>query len=247
MNIEGSVAFVTGANRGLGAAYTRALLKRGAARVYAAVRRPETITDPRLVTVQLDLTDRASIAEAARIASDATLVINNAGISTGTPILGDEERLRKELDVNYLGPVALSRSFAPVLGANGGGALVNVLSVLSWVSFPTSGAYSAAKAAMWNATNAMRLALAEQHTLVVAVHVGYMDTDMTAHITAAKTSPDIVADATLNAVEAGQPEVLVDDTTRQVRAALSGPLTALYSSLSTEIRRLNDVPETAGR
>jgi NAD(P)-dependent dehydrogenase (short-subunit alcohol dehydrogenase family) len=233
MNIEGSVAFVTGANRGLGAAYTQALLKRGAARVYAAVRRPETITDPRLVMVRLDLTDRASIAEAARIASDATLVINNAGISTRTPILGDEGRLRQELDVNYLGPVALSRSFAPVLGANGGGALVNVLSVLSWLSFPTSGAYSAAKAAMWNATNAMRLALADQHTLVVAVHVGYMDTDMTADITAAKTSPDIVADATLNAVEAGQPEVLVDDTTRQVRAALSGPLTALYPSLLT--------------
>ena len=235
MNIEGSVAFVTCANRGLGAAYTRALLKRGAARVYAAVRRPETITDPRLVTVQLDLTDRASIAEAARIASDATLVINNAGISTGTPILGDEERLRKELDVNYLGPVALSRSFAPVLGANGGGALVNVLSVLSWVSFPTSGAYSAAKAAMWNATNAMRLALAEQHTLVLAVHVGYMDTDMTALISAHKTSPDVVADATLQAVEAGQIEILADEPTRQVRAALSGPLTALYPSLLASI------------
>src|SRR6516162_6577320 len=117
MKVEGSVAFVTGANRGLGAAFARALLDRGAAKVYAAVRRPETVSDARLVTVRLDLTDRASIAEAARIASDATLVINNAGISTHTPILGDEDRLRQELEVNYLGPVALSRSFAPVLAA----------------------------------------------------------------------------------------------------------------------------------
>jgi NAD(P)-dependent dehydrogenase (short-subunit alcohol dehydrogenase family) len=232
MNIKGSVAFVTGANRGLGAAYARALLERGAAKVYAAVRRPETITDPRLVTVRLDLTDRASIAEAAGIASDATLVINNAGISTSTPILGDEDRLRQELEVNYLGPIALSRSFAPVLGANGGGALVNVLSVLSWLSLPTSGGYSAAKAAMWNATNALRLALADQHTLVVAVHVAYMDTDMAAKLTVPKTSPDAVADATLDAVQTGQREVLADDTTRHVRAALSGPLTALYPALA---------------
>ena len=235
MKVEGSVALVTGANRGLGAAFARALLDRGAAKVYAAVRRPETVSDARLVTVRLDLTDRASIAEAARIASDATLVINNAGISTHTPILGDEDRLRQELEVNYLGPVALSRSFAPVLAANGGGALVNVLSALSWVSFPTSGAYSAAKAALWNATNALRLELADQHTLVLAVHVGYMDTDMTAHISAHKTSPDVVADATLQAVEAGQIEILADEPTRQVRAALSGPLTALYPSLLASI------------
>jgi NAD(P)-dependent dehydrogenase (short-subunit alcohol dehydrogenase family) len=235
MKVEGSVAFVTGANRGLGAAFTRALFDRGAARVYAAVRRPETVSDARLVTVRLDLTDRASIAEAARIASDATLVINNAGISTHTPILGDEDRLRQELEVNYLGPVALSRSFAPVLAANGGGALVNVLSALSWVSLPTSGAYSAAKAALWNATNALRLELADQHTLVLAVHVGYMDTDMTAHISAPKISPDVVADATLQAVEAGQLEILADEPTRQVRAALSGPLTALYPSLLASI------------
>jgi NAD(P)-dependent dehydrogenase (short-subunit alcohol dehydrogenase family) len=232
MNIEGSVAFVTGANRGLGAAYAQALLQRGAAKVYAAARQPESVTDSRLVKVRVDLTDRATIVEAAAIASDATLVINNAGISTSTPILGDEDRLRQEVDVNYLGPVALSRNFAPVLGTNGGGALVNVLSALSWVTLPTTGAYAAAKAAMWSATNALRLALAEQNTLVVAVHVGYMDTDMAAHVTAPKTSPVSVADATLDAVEAGQPEVLVDDTSRRVRSALSQPLAALYPTLS---------------
>ena len=136
MNIDGSVAFVTGANRGLGAAFTEALLERGAAKVYARVRRPETITDPRLVPIRLELTDPDSIVEAARLAPDVTLVINNAGISTRTPILGDEEGLRQELEVNYLGPVAVARSFAPVLDANGGGAVVNVLSVLSWLSLP---------------------------------------------------------------------------------------------------------------
>ncbi len=160
MNIDGSIAFVTGANRGLGAAFTEALLERGAAKIYAGVRRPETITDPRLVPIRLDLTDPDSIVEAARLAPDVTLVINNAGISTSTPILGDEERLRQELEVNYLGPVAVARSFAPVLAANGGGAVVNVLSVLSWVTFPQTGGYSAAKSAMWAATNGLRQNLA---------------------------------------------------------------------------------------
>jgi NAD(P)-dependent dehydrogenase (short-subunit alcohol dehydrogenase family) len=232
MNIEGSVALVTGAGRGLGAAYTRALLDRGAGKVYAAVRRPEDVTDPRLTPVRLDLTDRASIAAAARLATDVTLVINNAGISTHTPILGEEPALREELEVNYLGPVAVSKSFAPVLAAGGGGALVNVLSVLSWLSLPGTAGYSSAKAAMWSATNSLRLTLAEQNTLVVAVHVGFMDTDMAASVTGPKVAPDVVAQATLDAVEAGQPEVLADDVSQQVRAALSGPLSSLYPSVA---------------
>jgi len=232
MKIEGSVALVTGASRGLGAAYTRALADRGAAKVYAAVRRPETVTGPRLTPVRLDLTDRASIAAAASQAQDVTLVINNAGISTHTSILGEEGALREELEVNYLGPVAVSRSFAPVLAANGGGALVNVLSVLSWLSFPDSAGYSSAKAAMWAATNALRLTLAEQKTLVVAVHVGYMETDMAASVTGPKIAPDVVARATLDAVEAGQPEVLADDISQEVRAALAGPLSSLYPSVA---------------
>jgi NAD(P)-dependent dehydrogenase (short-subunit alcohol dehydrogenase family) len=232
MNIEGSVALVTGANRGLGAAYAQALLERGATKVYAAVRRPEALSAPDVVPITLDLTDRGSIAEAARVASDVSLLINNAGISTGSSVLGDESGLRQELEVNYLGPVAVSRAFAPVLAANGGGAMVNVLSALSWVSLPSTAGYSAAKAAMWAATNSLRLALADQGTLVVAVHVGYMDTDMVAAVTAPKIAPKIVADATLDGVEGGQLEILADEPTRQVRAALSGPLTALYPSLA---------------
>jgi NAD(P)-dependent dehydrogenase (short-subunit alcohol dehydrogenase family) len=231
MNIDGSVALVTGANRGLGAAFSEALLEHGAAKVYAAARRPETITDPRVIPVRIDLTDPDSIAAAARHASDVTLVINNAGISTRTPILGDEAGLRQELEVNYLGPIAVARNFAPVLAANGGGALVNVLSVLSWVTLPVTAGYSAAKSALWSATNALRLTLAEQNTLVVAVHVGYMDTDMAAAVTAPKVNPKTVAYATLDAVQASELEVLADDLSREVRAALSGPLGGLYPSL----------------
>ena len=231
MNIDGSIAVVTGANRGLGAALSEALLERGAAKIYAAARRPETITDPRLIPIRVDLTDPDSIATAAQQAPDATLVINNAGISTRTPILGDEAGLRQELEVNYLGPIAVSRNFAPVLEANGGGALVNVLSVLSWVTLPTTAGYSAAKSALWSATNALRLTLAEQNTLVVAVHVGYMDTDMAAAITTPKANPRAVADATLDAIQAGDHEVLADDLSRKVRAGLSGPLGGLYPSL----------------
>ena len=173
--IAGAVALVTGANRGLGAAYARELLGRGAARVYAAVRDPATITDPRLIAVQLDLTDRVSIARAASRAQDVTLVINHAGVLTGVPTLGDEAGLREELEVNYLGPVAVTRAFAPILAANGGGALVNVLSVLSWLSFPGSGGYSSAKAAMWAATDRRRIGWIRSYLREGVVHHDYRD------------------------------------------------------------------------
>jgi NAD(P)-dependent dehydrogenase (short-subunit alcohol dehydrogenase family) len=233
MKIEGSVALVTGANRGLGAALADALLDRGAAKVYAAVRDVASITDRRLIALKLNLTDRASIGEAARAAADVDLVINNAGVDTHTPTLGDERGLREEIEVNYLGPVAVSRAFAPVLGANGGGALVNVLSGLAWMAVPTTGGYSSAKAAMWAATNSLRQNLLEQGTVVTGVYAGYLDTDMAAWIDAPKTAPEVVAAATLDGVEAGEHEVLADEFARHVRGALSGPLSALYPALAT--------------
>jgi NAD(P)-dependent dehydrogenase (short-subunit alcohol dehydrogenase family) len=233
MKIEGSVALVTGANRGLGAAFADALLDRGAAKVYAAVRDVSSITDRRLIPLRLDFTDRASIEEAARAAADVDLLINNAGVDTHTPTLGDEAGLREEIEVNYLGPVAVSRAFAPVLGANGGGALVNVLSGLAWMALPTTGGYSSAKAAMWAATNSLRQNLLDQGTVVTAVYAGYLDTDMAAWIDAPKTAPEVVAAATLDGVEGGEHEVLVDEFARHVRGALSGPLSALYPALAT--------------
>ena len=232
MNLGGSIALVTGANRGLGAAFADALLERGAAKVYAAVRDVDSVADDRLVPLRLDVTDRASITEAAALASDVTLLVNNAGVATGTPTLGDEDGLRTELEVNYLGPVAVSRAFAPVLAANGGGALVNVLSALSWFTLPTTGGYSSAKAAMWAATNSLRQNLQEQGTLVTAVHAGFIDTDMTAAVDAPKVTPESVVVATLDAVAAGEHEVLGDDVARRVKSGLSGPVTELYPALA---------------
>jgi NAD(P)-dependent dehydrogenase (short-subunit alcohol dehydrogenase family) len=235
MKIDGCVALVTGANRGLGAAYAHSLLDGGAAKVYAAVRDVSSVSDPRLVPLRLDVTDRASIEAAAEAARDVTLLVNNAGVDTHTPTLGDEEGLRTEMEVNYLGPVAVSRAFAPVLAANGGGALIVMLSGLSWFTLPDSGGYASAKAALWMATNSLRQNLLEQGTLVTAVHVGYMDTDMAAWFDGPKTAPAVVAAAALDGLEAGEYEVLVDDWTQQVRAGLSGPLTDLYPALATPV------------
>ena len=235
MQLEGSVALVTGANRGLGAAFARGLLDRGAAKVYAGARDTTSVSDPRVIALPLDITDRASIQAAAEAASDVTVLINNAGIETGTPTLGDEAGLRQELEVNYLGPVAVSRAFAPVLGANGGGALLNMLSGLAWLTLPTTGGYSSAKAAMWAATNSLRQNLLEQGTLVTAVFAGYIDTDMAAWYDGPKSAPADVVAAALDGLEAGEYEVLVDAWSRDVRDALSGPLTGLYPGLATPV------------
>ncbi|WP_426244928.1 SDR family oxidoreductase [Nocardioides sp. LHG3406-4] len=228
MQISESVAFVTGANRGLGKAFTDALVARGATTVYAAARNPDTITDPRLTPVRLDVTDPASVAAAASLAGDADLVINNAGISRGGSVLGaDVADVRAQLETNLLGPLEVTRAFAPVLARNGGGALVNVLSALSWMSFSSLAGYSASKAAAWSLTNATRAELRGQGTLVVGVHMGYVDTDMAASVEGPKADPVDVVTQVLDAVEAGQDEVLGDDVARQVRAALSGPVADL--------------------
>lgn len=233
MNIEGSVALVTGANRGLGEAFTRVLLENGAAKVYGGARDPGSITVPGVVPVKLDITSADDIAATAALAGDVTLVINNAGISTGTAVLADDAvaSARLEIETNVLGPLVVSRAFAPVLAANGGGAIVNVLSVLSWLAMPPTAMYSAAKAAAWSLTNSLRLELAPQGTLVVGVHVGFMDTDMAAGVDAPKVSPESVAKATLDALREGRSEVLADDTSRFVKAHLSGDLAELYPSL----------------
>ncbi|MDT0346451.1 SDR family oxidoreductase [Streptomyces litchfieldiae] len=235
MKLYNSVALVTGANRGLGAAIAHALLERGAATVYAGVRDPATVvTRPGLVPVRLDVTDPATVAAAAERCGDVTLLVNNAGIapfgSTLSPTATDDARAAME--TNYFGPLALSRAFAPVLARNGGGTLVNVLSVLSWLSFPTTGAYSASKAAAWALTNALRLELLDRGTRVVGVHAGYIDTDMAAGVTEPKSSPEDVAAQILDAIEADRDEVLADAVSQAVRAGLAGELTALYPQLA---------------
>ncbi|GAA2750728.1 MULTISPECIES: SDR family oxidoreductase [Kitasatospora] len=222
MELKDAVAVVTGANRGLGRHLAAQLVERGA-KVYAAARRPETVDLPGVVPLRLDVTDAESIRAAARIAADATLLVNNAGISTGTPlIVGSPDAVRLEMEVNFFGPLAVTRAFAPVIESNGGGGVLNVLSVLSWLHPAGLGAYAAAKAAAWALTGAAREELAPRGITVTALHVGYMDTDMAAGVPAdQKANPAEVAAQALSAVEAGLPEVLADETTRYVKQSLA--------------------------
>lgn len=232
MKVDGSVAFVTGANRGLGEQFVRALLEAGAAKVYAGARDPAKVTVPEAVPVAVDITDHVSVLAAAEQAPDVTLLVNNAGSTTRAHILTTElNSFRTEFETHVLGTLAMSRAFAPILGRNGGGAIVNVLSVLSWVSITASAGYAAAKSAEWSMTNALRVALAEQGTQVTALHVSYLATDMAAAVTGPKADPVAVARATLEGVEAGWPEVLGDDVSRRVQAALSQGPEVLYPQL----------------
>ena len=222
MNLQDSVAVVTGSNRGLGRAFAAQLLERGAKKVYATARTPESVQIPGVMPLGLDITDRDSIARAAAIAGDATLIVNNAGISTGTSLMdGDLARIELELETNFYGPLRVTRAFAPILVANGGGAILNVLSVLSWLHLPSTGAYSAAKAAAWAMTDVARQELAPHGIHVAALHVAYMDTDMAAHITAPKADPADVAALALDGIENDLTEILADDTTRNVKLGLS--------------------------
>ena len=224
MQLKDSVVFVTGANRGLGLAFAQAALAAGARKVYAAARDPASVTLPGVVPIPLDVGNAAQVAAAVRDCGDVTLLVNNAGISMGSSFLASPDAIaaaRAEFEVNFFGPWALASAFAPVLKANGGGAIVNVLSALSWVSFPSVATYSASKSAAWSLTNGLRNELRAQGTQVVALHVGYMDTDMTRGLDAPKSSPADVARVTLEGVEAGLFEVLADDVSRGVKASLS--------------------------
>jgi NAD(P)-dependent dehydrogenase (short-subunit alcohol dehydrogenase family) len=230
MKIKNSTAFVTGANRGLGLAYAKALLAAGAGKVYAGARDPSSVPSLEgLVPVRLDVNSASDIAAAVAQCGDVNLLINNAGISGNEPLLGENgvDNLGKLLDTNVHGVFAMSRAFAPVLRANGGGALVNMLSALSWVSLPTTSAYSVSKAAAWALTNSLRNELRGQGTQVVGVHAGYIDTDMTKHVDSPKMRPEDIAKAVIDGIEAGDSEVLADDTAKQVKAGF-GAMPPIY-------------------
>ncbi|PPF65941.1 short-chain dehydrogenase [Clavibacter michiganensis] len=232
MDIQDQVALVTGANRGIGRTFVEELLARGARKVYATARRPEAVDVPGVEVLRLDLADPASVAAAARTASDVTLVVNNAGISTGAALVtGDMADIRREMDTHFYGTLGVIRAFAPVLAANGGGAIVNVLSALSWFSTSGAGGYAAAKAAEWNMTNAVRLELAEQGTLVQGVHLGAADTDIMAGYDGPMISPRDVPRASLDGLAAGSIEVVVDDWSRMVKDSLSGDPREFYARM----------------
>lgn len=224
MKIKDSVALVTGANRGLGAAFVRALLAAGATKIYAAARDPSTITEAGVVPVQLDVTRPDQIAALARELGDVSLLINNAGIGGSGSVLAAEsiEMLYQQFEINTVGPLRMTQAFAPILAARHDSAVINVISALSWATLPgVTGTYSASKAAAWALSNAMRQELKTQGTEVLSLHVAFMDTDMARGVPGAKASPDEIARLAIAALESGQPELLADDVTRSVHAGLT--------------------------
>jgi len=233
VSIKDAVVLVTGANGGLGQEFVEQALERGAAKVYATARTAREWNDDRVVSLRLDVTDADSIAAAAAAAGDTTVVINNAGIYThGDTITGTSiERIREIFETNFFGAIQVNRAFAPILGANGGGAFLDVHSVLSWLG--VAGGYSAAKAAFWSATNSFRVELAAQKTQVIGLHLGYTDTPMISMVTDEKNDPADIVRAGLDGLETGEHEVLADDRAVAVKAALSGSIADLYG-LSAE-------------
>jgi NAD(P)-dependent dehydrogenase (short-subunit alcohol dehydrogenase family) len=229
--IEGARVLVTGAGRGLGRVFAASLLERGAAVVYGGARDPGQIATPGVVPIRLDITRAADVEAAAARCADLDVLINNAGIMRFAPVLAapDIQDARAEMETNYVGTLRMCRAFAPVLAANGGGALVNVLSIVSWFANPENSSYCASKSAAWALTNAARIELRSQGTLVLGVFAGVIDTEMGAAFgNLPKVSPQSVVDQTLNGLEAGAEEVLCDERTRSVKAALPHDLTEIY-------------------
>ncbi|MDB5631852.1 MAG: Short-chain dehydrogenase [Tardiphaga sp.] len=224
MNISESTALVTGANRGLGLSLVRLLREAGCKKIYAAARQPAELGAGVEYPVLLDITNPEQVTAAAAQCHDVDLLINNAGIAKFTPLLAalSTDNARAEMETNYFGTMAMCRAFAPVLKRNGGGALVNVLSVVCWFNAPMQGSYCASKSAEWSLTKAARFELRSQGTRVIGVHAGYIDTDMTAALTLAKTSPDDIARRILAGIERGDEEILADERAQALRAELLG-------------------------
>ncbi|ANP74306.1 SDR family oxidoreductase [Cryobacterium arcticum] len=231
-SLNNAVVLVTGANGGIGGAFVHAALARGAAKVYASARAPHEWNDKRIVPLTLDVTDSGSIAAAVAAAGDVTVLINNAGGLPPTASMLDvtEEDLRKVMEINFFAPVLVARAFAPILSAAENAVLIDMHSVASWLAW--GGPYSASKAALWSATNSLRLELAPRGVLVTGVHVGYVDTVMAAHSDGPKLQPAELVDAVLDGVENDAFEVIADDLTAQVKAGLAAPIGVLYPELS---------------
>jgi NAD(P)-dependent dehydrogenase (short-subunit alcohol dehydrogenase family) len=229
--VADKVVVVTGGRRGLGAALVDEVLARGARKVYSTARAPYTDDRTEVVTHELEVRSADSVAALAKIATDAEIVVNNAGVLLPESLLtGSFEHVTETFDVNVFGPLRVTRAFAPVLAANGGGAVINVHSVLSWLG--GAGAYGASKAAIWSVTNSLRAELQRQNTQVVGVHAGFIDTDMVSAMPVPKMTPAEVAKRIVDGLEEGALEVLTDDITINVKAALCGPVERLTFALA---------------
>jgi NAD(P)-dependent dehydrogenase (short-subunit alcohol dehydrogenase family) len=224
MKIDNAIALVTGANRGIGLAFTRELLARGARKVYAAARDPASVPQlPGVEPLRLDVTKPDEVAAAAARAADVTLLVNNAGIGhVGGFLAADSEEVaRRQFETNFFGMLRMSKAFAPALAAHGGGAILNVLSIVSWINGGQLAAYAASKSAAWSLTNALRHELAAQGTQVLGLHMGFVDTDLVRAMPVEKTSPELIVQRALDGLEAGEDEVLADEVTRQVKLGLA--------------------------
>jgi NAD(P)-dependent dehydrogenase (short-subunit alcohol dehydrogenase family) len=233
VQIEGATALVTGANRGIGRAFAEALRERGARRVFAGVRDPSRLEVAGVEAVELDVTDAAQVAAAAARCGEVTLLVNNAGVLRHAALIGAAtmDDARYEMEVHYFGTLALCRAFAPVIERNGGGAIVNMHSVVSFFTPPDSGSYAASKAAQWSLTNGVRSELAPRGIHVVGVHVGFVDTDMASGVDAPKVTPASVVAQALDAAESGLPEVLADETARNLKEALPRDQEVVYPAI----------------
>jgi NAD(P)-dependent dehydrogenase (short-subunit alcohol dehydrogenase family) len=223
MKLDNATVLITGANRGIGLAFAREALARGARKVYAGARDPANVTLPDVEPIRLDVTNAEHVAAAARKCGDVTLLINNAGIAAfgGFVAEGAIDSARRQLETNYFGPMRLSLAFAPVLARHGGGAILNVLSIASWISTPMLAVYGSTKSAAWSLTNGLRHELRDQGTQVLGMHMGFVDTDFTRGIEMPKATPQAVVSRALDALEAGAEEVLADELTQQVKRGLS--------------------------
>lgn len=241
MKIRGCVALVTGSNRGLGLAYCEGLLRAGAAKIYAAARNPSKvgIQDSRVVPIALDVTSYADVVSAADNCQDISLLVNNAGVLRNSPMLAPEAEgaARQEMETNYFGMLSMVQQFAPILAKNGGGAILNVLSVASWITSPPIATYCASKAAAEVLTDAIRMQLRSQRTHVAGVYAGYIDTDMSAHVTQSKSPPSQIVDRSLEGLESGAEKIFADDSSIYVEQMVRTDRAALDAEI---LRRWED-------
>lgn len=234
MDIREKIALVTGANRGLGRAFAEALLEAGATKVYAGARDPSAVIDPRVTPIHVDVTSSRDIAAAATTCTDIEILINNAGAMLATPVLAEnsEDVLRREMEVNVFGMLAMSRAFAPVLACNGGGVLVNMLSVVSWYVYPFNSTYCATKHAALAVTDGLRIQLKAQGTIVIGVYAGLIDTEMGATLSSGpKTSPRQVAEKTIQGIRSGIEHVVADDSATSLWQATRQDLIKMHADM----------------
>jgi NAD(P)-dependent dehydrogenase (short-subunit alcohol dehydrogenase family) len=232
VKLTNAVVLITGANRGIGSAFALEALARGARRVYAAARDPALVTLPGVVPVRLDVTDPTQVKQAALDCKDVTVLVNNAGVAEIGGFLDDRalEAARRQLEVNFFGIMRMAQAFAPVLAANGGGGILNVLSIASWINRPLLGTYGSTKSAAWALTNGLRHELRAQGTQVSGLHMGFVDTDLTRNIDMQKSKPEAIARTAFEQFEAGAEEIIGDATTAEVKASLSSATPAYLAT-----------------